>query len=185
MDTLQNYLIIAMPHLADEPFSQSVILMCEHTPQGAMGLVINRPMESSKVVMVLNALGLDGDGPPDKFSDIYYGGPVQPGLGFVLHSAGYEEPTSNQVSSEIALSTSLEVLKSIQGGNGPRQFRLSLGYAGWGEGQIEREIANGDWLVVPATAEFIFDKPDDVKWNESAKRFGIEIADVSGFGGIA
>lgn len=185
MDSLQNHLLIAMPHLADEPFNKAVIYMCEHSPQGAMGLIVNRPMDSTKIALVLNALGLDGDGPPDQFSDIYYGGPVQPGLGFVLHSTEYEQASSNRLSSDIALSTSREILEDIQQGNGPDQFRFSLGYAGWGAGQIERELANGDWLVMEATLEFVFNKPDDLKWDASAKRFGIEITEISGFGGMA
>ena len=185
MDSLQDHFLIAMPHLTEETFNLSVIYICDHSPRGSMGLVINRPMESAKVAMILNALGMDELDKPSGLSEIYYGGPVQPGLGFVLHSNEYRDETASIISDDISLSTTLEVLDDIRTGHGPKQFRLALGYAGWGEGQVEREIANGDWLVIPATADFIFEKADHLKWDESAKRFGIEISDLPHFGGLA
>ena len=174
-----------MPHLTDESFNKAVIYICDHSPHGALGLVINRPMASAKVEMILKALGVDITDATKPLSNIYYGGPVQPGLGFVLHSPEYNTEETSKLSSEIALSTNIEVLTDIGQGKGPEQYRLSLGYAGWGEGQLERELANGDWLPVPADAEFVFDKPDGVKWDEAARRFGIEIADFGGPGGMA
>ncbi len=185
MDSLQNHLLVAMPHLADPSFNKSVIYICDHSPRGTMGLVVNRPMTSAKVAMILNALGMDIGDQPLPLKEVYYGGPVQPGLGFVLHSAEYDREVSNRISDDLALSTNLDVLEDIRNGIGPARYRLSLGYAGWGEDQVEREIANGDWLVIPGTAEFIFDKPDTTKWEQAASRFGIEIAEMGGQGGAA
>lgn len=185
VDSLQNHLLIAMPHLTDPSFNRAVIYICDYSPQGALGLVINRPMSSAKVEMILETLGIEMSIATNSLPDVYYGGPVQPGQGFVLHSPEYKVEDTSQLSGEFALSTNIEVLKDISRGNGPEQYRLSMGYAGWGEGQLDREIANGDWLLVPADAEFVFQKPDTVKWAQAAKRFGIEISDFSGPGGMA
>ena len=185
MDSFQNHLLIAMPHLTDASFNRAVIYICDHSPQGALGLVINRPMSAAKVAMILESLGVDMSMTTHSPPDVYYGGPVQPGQGFVLHSPEYKVEDTSQLSGEFALTTNIEVLKDINDGNGPEQYRLSMGYAGWGEGQLDREIANGDWLLVPAEAEFVFLKLDTVKWVQAAKRFGIEISDFSGPGGMA
>lgn len=185
MDTLQNHFLIAMPHLTDDSFNKAVIYICDHNAEGSMGLVVNRPMTSAKAAMILHALGMDLEGEPRHLSEIYYGGPVQQGLGFVLHSPEYGGESSSKIAEDLFLSTNLEVLDDIRQGAGPAKYRLSLGYAGWGEGQMEREIANGDWLVVPGSAEFIFDKPDYMKWAQAARRFGIEIAEMEGPGGMA
>ena len=185
MESLQNHLLVAMPHLTDPSFNKSVIYICDNSPRGTMGLVVNRPMTSANVALILNALGMDSGDQPSPLKEIYYGGPVQPGIGFVLHSSDYGREVSNRISDDLALSTNLDVLEDIRKGVGPDHYRRSLGYAGWGEDQVEREIANGDWLVIPATAEFVFNKPDTKKWEQAARRFGIEIAEMGGQGGEA
>ena len=185
MDSLRDYFLISMPHLTDTFFEKSVIYICEHDAQGAMGLLVNRPLASAKVANILEALGI---GPEDKhihFQEVFFGGPVQPNLGFVLHSSDYEIDGTVQVSEAVSLTTNFDIVRDIKKGRGPEQFRFTLGYAGWGPEQLDREIANGDWLVIPAATDFIFDKPDQVKWKEAARQFGIEISQMSGSGGLA
>lgn len=184
MDNFKDTFLIAMPHLSETFFEKTVIYICDHGVQGAMGMVINRPLASGKVAVVLESLGLTPTGGL-KVMDVYYGGPVQPALGFVLHSSEYAIDNTEQISSRISLSTNVGIFKDIQKGRGPDQFRFTLGYAGWGASQLDQEIANGDWLVVPAEPTFIFDIPDHSKWREAASRFGIEIAQFSGSGGVA
>ena len=184
MDNFKDTFLIAIPHLSETFVEKTVICICAHGAQGAMGMVINRPLASGKVAVVLESLGLTPTGGL-KVMDVYYGGPVQPALGFVLHSSEYAIDDTEQISSRISLSTNVGIFKDIQKGRGPDQFRFTLGYAGWGASQLDQEIANGDWLVVPAEPTFIFDIPDRSKWREAASRFGIEIAQFSGSGGVA
>jgi putative transcriptional regulator len=185
MDSLRNSFLISMPHLADSFFEKAVIYICDHDSQGSMGLVVNRPMPSAKAAAIIQALGMVGQEEKEGISDIYFGGPVQPNVGFVLHSPDYLTDGTISISSDICLTTNSEIMEDIQTGKGPEKYRLSMGYAGWGSEQLEREIANGDWLVVPASQDFIFDKADRVKWTEAARQFGIEISMFSGFGGEA
>ncbi|MFC1543155.1 YqgE/AlgH family protein [Candidatus Neomarinimicrobiota bacterium] len=185
MDSLQNHFLISMPHLTDGFFEKTVIYICDHNPQGSMGLVINRPLPSAKAAVVLKALGLGADENTKRIKDIYYGGPVQPSVGFVLHSPDYEIEGTLPISEEISLTTNSKIMEDIEAGRGPEHYRFTLGYAGWGSEQIEREIANGDWLVIPANGKFVFDEVDHTKWSEAARQFGIEISQFTGFGGEA
>lgn len=185
MDSLRNTFLVSMPHLADSFFEKAVIFICDHDSQGSMGLVINRPMPSAKAAAIIQALGLARKKGREGINDIYYGGPVQPNVGFVLHTPDYLTDGTISISSDICLTTNSDIMGDIQTGKGPEKYRFTMGYAGWGSEQLEREIANGDWLVVPASQEFIFDKADRVKWTEAARQFGIEISMFSGFGGEA
>lgn len=185
MDSLRNHFLISMPHLTDTFFEKTVIYICDHDSQGSMGLVINRPLPSARAAMILQALGLDSLEEEGGIKDIYYGGPVQPNVGFVLHTPEYEVDGTLPIAEDIFLTTSSEIMKDIQTGAGPAQYRLTMGYAGWGPEQLEREIANGDWLVIPASGEFIFSEADHGKWTEAARKFGIEISQFTGFGGEA
>ncbi len=185
MDSLRNHFLISMPHLTDGFFEKTVIYICDHDPQGSMGLVINRPLPSAKAAIILQALGLGSSEDPDIIKDIYYGGPVQPSVGFVLHTPDYEVEGTLPISNDISLTTNTEIMQDIEAGKGPEQYRFTMGYAGWGPEQLEREIANGDWLIVPASGEFIFEKADHAKWSEAARKFGIEISQFYGFGGEA
>lgn len=183
MDSLTDHLLISMPHMSDVFFERTVIYICAHDSSGAMGMVVNRPLMSGHVAEILEALDL-GEGDSDaNIREIYYGGPVQPSLGFVLHSPEYALESTEQISDSVALSTSLEIIQDIQYGTGPAFYRFTLGYAGWGPEQLEREIANGDWLLIPAESEIIFKKPDHIKWEESARQLGIEITQIGGGAG--
>lgn len=185
MDTFRDHFIIAMPHLTEATFDKSVVYICEHNSQGAMGLLINRPLAAAGVKVMLNTLDLTPDKGLERIGDIYFGGPLQPSLGFVLHTPEYDIDDTLRISTNVSLTTNQQIMVDIQQEKGPEQFRFALGYAGWGGEQLEREIANGDWLVIPATREFIFDKPDAIKWADAARQFGIEITQFSGLGGSA
>ncbi len=174
-----------MHHLIDVFFVKKMLILIAHDTSGAMGMVINRPLVSAHVARILEALDLGDDEGEVNIREIYYGGPVQPGLGFVLHTPDYLLDSTEQISPSASLSTSLEVIRDIQDGHGPAYYRFTLGYAGWGPEQLEREIANGDWLLIPAQAEIIFNKPDHIKWEESARQFGIEIAQIGGGAGLS
>ena len=184
-DSFRDHFIISMPHLTDSFFEKTVIYICDNDADGSMGLIINRPLPPAKGMAILQALGI-GDG--EAFStikQIYYGGPVQPNVGLVLHSPDYGIEGTIAISGEICLTTSAEIMKDLEEGHGPERFRFTMGYAGWGPEQLEREIGNGDWLVIPADVNFIYDKADHAKWTDAARQFGIEITQISGFGGSA
>jgi len=185
MDSLRDHFLISMPHLMDSFFEKVVIYVCDNDPKGSMGLVINRQLPSVKAEAILQALELGSDKGPGGIKDIYYGGPVQPNVGFILHTPDYKTEGTLPISGEVYLTTSSDIMHDIGAGSGPEKYRLTMGYAGWGPEQLEREIANGDWLVIPASREFVFDKADRVKWSEAARRFGIEISQFTGFGGEA
>jgi len=185
MDSLRNHFLISMPHLTDGFFEKTVIYICDHDAQGSMGLVINRPLPSAKAAVILQALGLSSDEEPGRIQDIYYGGPVQPGVGFVLHTPDYKIEGTLTISEDICLTTNSKIVEDIEIEKGPERFRFTMGYAGWGPEQLEREIANGDWLVIPADGRFIFEQADHAKWSSAARQFGIEISQFHGFGGEA
>ena len=159
MDSLRNYFLISMPHLADSFFEKAVIYICDHDVQGSMGLVINRTMSSAKAAAIIHALGLARKEGTEGIDDVYYGGPVQPNVGFVLHTPDYLTDGTISISSDICLTTNSEIMEDIQSGKGPEKYRFTMGYAGWGSEQLEREIANGDWLVVPASRHNVKNPP--------------------------
>lgn len=185
METLSDHLLISMPHMTDAFFAQSVIYICEDHDAGTMGVVINRPLQDFQTKIILDALGFDDGTGIDNLKQLYYGGPVQPDHGLVLHTTDYTIEDTLQISERVSLTATPEVLQDIRDGNGPDEFRLTWGYAGWGSDQLEREIANGDWLLIPAEKEMIFDSADEGKWKMATGRFGIEITDFSGHGGSA
>ena len=150
MKTLHDHLLISMPHMTDPFFAQTVIYICEQHESGSMGLVINRPLEDFQSQIILDALGLDEGSGFNNFQRLYYGGPVQPDHGIVLHSTDYHIEDTMEISEKVSLTATPEVLHDIREGNGPDEFRLTWGYAGWESEQLEREIANGDWLLIPA-----------------------------------
>ncbi|UCD36660.1 MAG: YqgE/AlgH family protein [Fidelibacterota bacterium] len=185
MDSLRNHFLVSMPHLTDGFFEKTVIYICDHDGQGSMGLVINRPLPSADAAVILQALGIGPAKGEEGIRDIYYGGPVQPNVGFVLHTPEYETDGTIPIAKDVSLTTNSEIMQDIQDGKGPARYRFTMGYAGWGPEQLDREIANGDWLVVPASGDFIFGEADHSKWAEAARQFGIEISQFSGFGGSA
>ena len=181
---LTGQLLVAMPGLADPRFAKSVIYMCAHNAEGAMGLVLNKTIESLTFPDLLSQLGIVGaaGGIPIR---IHFGGPVESGRGFVLHSADYVQDATMVVDSAVALTATIDILKAIAQGAGPKQRLLALGYSGWGAGQLDAEIKANGWLNVPADDELVFGADLDGKWLKAMKKIGIDpfmLADGAGHG---
>ena len=175
---LTNQFLIAMPTLADANFSQTVTLICEHNEQGALGLIINRPMRM-RMHEVFEQLELGG--PPSALLDqpIMQGGPVQPDRGFVIHRAGPSWESTVKVSSQIHVTTSRDILNAVAAGHGPSPICMVLGYAGWEAGQLEIEVSQNSWLTVPADERILFDTPFEQRWAASAQLLGINMSMLS------
>lgn len=172
---LKHHLLIAMPHMADPHFAQTVIYLVEHNEQGAMGLVINRP-NGLNLADVLEQLRPDEE-PPERCLSlpIFSGGPVQTDRGFVLHPAGRQFQATLALG-ELGLSTSQDVLFAIADGSGPEKYLITLGYAGWDAGQLEAELADNAWLTCPADNAILFDLPFDQRLNAAAARLGVNLS---------
>ena len=171
-----------MPHMNDSIFSKSPIYICQHNKDGAMGIIINKPMHSENVAEIIQQTGLTKINPTP---EIYFGDPVNLAMGLFLHNTSYEIEGTLTVSKSVALTSNKQIVSDLKNGNGPEKFRFSFGYAGWGEGQVEREIENGDWLLMPSDDKFIFTIPNSDKWEKAASQFGIDILDLGGSAGIA
>ncbi len=182
MKSFSNHFIISMPHMNDPIFSKSLIYICEHDDDGAMGLIINKPMISENASDIIQQTGLTQIEP---LPDIYFGGPVNLEMGLILHDANYNIEGTLTISKSVALTSNKQIVLDLKNGGGPDEFRFSFGYAGWGKGQIEREIENGDWLLMPADDDFIFSIPNIDKWKKAASKFGIDILDLGGSAGLA
>ncbi|MGY4534034.1 putative transcriptional regulator [Pseudomonas sp. TE3786] len=172
---LKNHFLIAMPHMADPNFAQTVTFLIEHNAEGAMGLVINRP-NGLNLADVLEQLRPDTLPPAICQSlPIFFGGPVQTDRGFVLHPAGLQFQATLELG-ELALSTSQDVLFAIADGEGPQKHVIALGYAGWEAGQLEDELINNTWLTCPADPHILFDLPYDQRLAAAAARLGVNLS---------
>lgn len=175
---LTGHFLIAMPNLADPNFFHTVTYMCEHTPAGAMGLVINRPTELT-LGELAEQLNIEVTEAEMMHIPIYQGGPVQTDRGFVLHQPVGEWDNTLQIAPNVALTMSQDILEAIAQGVGPERFLIMLGYAGWGEGQLEEELAANAWLNGPADMPIIFDTPAESRWNAAAAHLGVELSLLS------
>lgn len=175
---LTNHFLIAMPTLEDINFSGTVTLICEHNEEGAMGIVINRPTDFS-LGELLQQLDMIQDA--DLYSDtlVYRGGPVQEEHGFILHQPLGNWQHSLQITDNLALTTSKDILQAIAEDRGPERRLIALGYAGWGTGQLEQEISANAWLTTPADEEIIFDLPSNKRWEAAAAKLGIDLTLLS------
>ena len=183
MTSLAGQLLIAMPQMQDPRFMRSVIFMCAHNAEGAMGLVINKTVEQPSMADVLKQLGIAADG--FRSAQVHFGGPVESGRGFVLHSPDYTEDGTLMVDGRVGLTTTMDVLRAIGRGEGPRRRLFALGYAGWGPGQLDAEIQANGWLHVAADDELIFDETLDDKWRRAIAKLGVDPAALSGDAGHA
>ncbi|NQV41477.1 MAG: YqgE/AlgH family protein [Candidatus Marinimicrobia bacterium] len=177
---MKGHILISMPHLTDPYFSRSLVFICEHDEQGAMGLIMNKSFDDDVVKEVFPTLIINDEAINEVISPMYFGGPVSLEQGFILHSNDYITSDTIQVTEEFSLTSNSAVIDAIQAGQGPHHFKMMLGYAGWGEGQLEREIENGDWLFQEVTLEFIFEGNDSEKWISATQSFGIEMAPTTG-----
>lgn len=179
---LTNQFLIAMPSLADPNFAQTVTLICEHTDKGALGIVLNRPLEMT-LGEVLDQLQLTCTNAALREQSVLRGGPVQPDRGFVLHPPGGpkdgEWDSTLKVSDDLSVTTSRDVLAAMAEGKGPPHAVVALGYAGWDAGQLEDEIKSNAWLNVRADAGLIFDTPFDHRWQAAARLLGIDLGRIS------
>jgi putative transcriptional regulator len=171
--SLTGQLLIAMPAMADQRFAQSVIYVCSHAEEGAMGIVVNRPLASPSFSDLLQQLGVDPV-PPARSIRLYQGGPVDNARGFVLHTADWTGDGSLRVDEQMALTASLDILKAIASGGGPAQGMLALGYAGWGAGQLDQEMQQNAWLSAPADPALLFDDDHGTKWRRALAKLRID-----------
>lgn len=181
---LVGQMLIAMPQMEDQRFSHSVIYLCAHTADGAMGLIVNRVIDALTFPDLLTQLGVDPT-PKCEMIRVHFGGPVESARGFVLHSDDYRQESTMVVEGGVALTATLDVLKDIAQGIGPRRSLLALGYAGWGPGQLEEEIRQNAWLNAPADEGLVFGEAHDQKWDQALSKLGISQATLSGDAGHA
>ena len=181
---LTGHLLIAMPQMQDPRFSRSVVYLCAHTGDGAMGLVVNKLVDNVTLPDLLEQLNIRA-GAIDKEIRVHFGGPVETGRGFVLHSADYVQDATLVVDRNVALTATVDILKSIAEGDGPNHSLLALGYAGWAPGQLELEIQANGWLSVGADPDLVFGPGLDDKWARAMAKIGIDHAKLSGEAGHA
>jgi putative transcriptional regulator len=184
LTSLAGHMLIAMPQMQDRRFERSVILLCAHSADGAMGLVINKLIDSLTLPELLDQLGIAAAGLKGT-SHVHFGGPVESGRGFVLHSDDYSEEGTITVGGHLALTATLDILRAIGRGNGPRRSLLALGYAGWGPGQLDAEIQANGWLHVAADESIVFDDDFKGKWQRALGKLGIDPIALSGDAGHA
>ncbi|NCC29445.1 MAG: YqgE/AlgH family protein [Gammaproteobacteria bacterium] len=182
--SLTNHFLIAMPGLQDPNFSRTVTYVCEHTDQGAMGIVINRPLDV-RLGELLDQLEIVALRPNVEQIPVYQGGPVQTDRGFVLHTSGPTFDSTLSITSDISVTTSRDVLEAIASGEGPEQTLVALGYAGWGSGQLEQEMSANAWLSGPASDEIIFRMDPSARWLAAAQLLGVDLNLLSGEAGHA
>ncbi len=181
---MTGQLLIAMPSMATPHFSQAVIYVCAHTPEGAMGIVLNRPLASPSFGDLLEQLDVSPV-PPVRRIELFRGGPVDAARGFVLHTADWTGDGSLMVDGEVALTASLDVLKAIADGGGPQRGFLALGYAGWGPGQLDQEMQDNAWLSAPSSVDLLFDSGHETKWRRAMAILKIDPILLSGTAGHA
>jgi putative transcriptional regulator len=181
---MTGQLLIAMPQMEDARFARTLIYICAHTAEGAMGLVVNRAVDNVTFPDLLRQLNITSStsSPQDP---ILFGGPVETGRGFVLHSADYVRDATLLVDRDVGLTATLDILKDIASGQGPRRCLLMLGYAGWGPGQLDQELQANAWLTVPADEELIFDDALNDKWERSLHKIGVDFTFLTGDAGHA
>lgn len=175
--SLTNQLLIAMPGMADPNFSTTVTLICEHNDDGALGIVINRPLTLT-LAGLFEQLDVHNPVSSEAGNAVVAGGPIGPERGFVLHGAEQSYENTLPVSAAIHLTLSRDVIDAMASGRGPAKSLVALGYAGWGEGQLEAEMLANAWLSVPATPELVFDTPFAERWDSAARTLGIDIASL-------
>lgn len=173
---VKGHLLIAMPCLGDPAFRRTVSLVCEHTAEGALGIIINRPLDEVILGEVFTLMKIEQPDPVASTWPIYAGGPMQRERGFIIHRPIGDWEASITVAQLFGITTSRDILTAIAHGDGPEEALVAFGYAGWGPGQLEREICDNSWLSVPADPRVIFDVPCEERWFASAQILGIDLS---------
>jgi len=182
---LTGQLLLAMPQMMDERFARSVVYICAHSGEaGAMGLVINKLLGSLTMGELFAQFDISPSGGVSS-RPVHYGGPVEAGRGFVLHTTDYNEDATLVINDNIALTATLDVLRAIGQGRGPRRSLFALGYAGWAPGQLDAEIQANGWLSVPADDAIIFDPDHNQKWQRAMAKLGVDLTMLSSEAGHA
>ena len=181
---LSGQLLVAMPRMSDGRFARTVIYVCVHTKDGAMGIVINRMLGSLTFKQLLEQLDIKSHGLAEELR-VHYGGPVETSKGFVLHSTDKLEEGSVLIDDDVALTPTTDILRAIAAGSGPRHSLLALGYAGWGPGQLDSELQENVWLNVDADNALLFDRDIETKWHRAIAKIGIDVNKLSGEAGHA
>ena len=182
---LEGKLLIAMPGMGDPRFEKSVIFLCAHSADGALGLIVNKPAPDLSFANLLKQLEIEV---PALLRDVpvYFGGPVESGRGFVLHSGDYaSEASTLQVSEQFGMTSTLDVLEDLARDTGPANALLALGYAGWGPGQVEDEILQNGWLTCDASLQLVFNNDEDTKWMAALATLGVDALMLSADAGRA
>lgn len=173
--SLRDHFLIAMPSMADPQFSHSVIYICEHSPEGAMGIVINVPL-NIHLGDVLQNMNIKTDDDQVSQTPVLAGGPIQQERGFVIHRGNSEKwESSLALTKNISITTSKDILMAIANHKGPKEMIIALGYAGWDSGQLEREIAQNTWLCGPADPQVLFDIPAENRWRAAGALLGVDM----------
>lgn len=174
MTNFTGKLLIAMPVMGDERFAQSVVYICAHSEAGTMGLIVNRPSPDVRFSNLLEQLEIE-TGPDVRKIRVHVGGPVERARGFILHSTDYKsEEGTIEVDDRISMTATMDVIAEIAQGGGPSHAMMALGYAGWGPGQLEDEIARNGWLIGDADDDIVFGRANDHKWTAALKGMGVD-----------
>lgn len=181
---LTGQLLIAMPQMPDPRFARTVIYVCAHTSDGAMGLVLNRLFSGIGFSDLMEQLGIEIQRPLGDMR-VHYGGPVESGRGFVLHTTDYAREGTLMVDEDVALTATVDVLRAIAEGRGPQRSILALGYAGWGAGQLDQEMQSNGWLHAPADSDLLFDTELETKWERAIAKLGGNLSMLSAEAGHA
>jgi putative transcriptional regulator len=181
---LTGHVLVAMPQMEDPRFSRSVVYICAHTQDGAMGLVVNKLVDSVTFPDLLEQLDLESSVENDGIH-VHFGGPVETGRGFVLHSSDYVQDATLVINENVALTATVDILKAMADGNGPNSSLLALGYAGWAPGQLDEEIQANGWLTVQADDDLIFGSKLESRWELAMAKMGIDFSKLSGASGHA
>ncbi|MCF7824869.1 MAG: YqgE/AlgH family protein [Candidatus Marinimicrobia bacterium] len=176
MSSMIGHILISMPHLTDPYFARSLVFICDHDEKGAMGLIVNKSFEDTSIKKIFPTLIINDEAIRDVISPIYFGGPVELESGFLLHSSEFRNEDTLPINADFSLTSNHTIIDAIHAGIGPQRYKMMLGYAGWGAGQLERELENGDWLFQEGDPAFVFQGDDTEKWLLAAQSFGINIA---------
>lgn len=181
---LAGMLLVAMPGMPDPRFDRTVVFLCAHSSEGAMGIIVNQLAENVAFEAIVEQLGIEASAEA-KALKVHVGGPVESSRGFVLHSADYVHENTLLIDESFALTATVDVLRAIAGGEGPKQKVFALGYAGWAPGQLDAEIQKNGWLVAPPDQKIVFELDDDHKWAGALRKIGVDPSLLSSTAGHA